>query len=70
MEDEFEQITMHVVTKGGETYARYLGTHNKFSDTLYLTNALENGGMVKVDNDTWLSLENILRITFRRDEVH
>lgn len=70
MDEDFELIRMHVVTKGGEWHCRELGMHKGFDGGLYLTRALENGGIVKVDDDLWLSLDAIASIRFTRDEVH
>lgn len=69
-DDEFEHMFMHVVTKGGESYCRDLGLHKGFSSWLYLTAANENGRMIQVDDDRWLSLDSVASIRFTRMEVH
>jgi hypothetical protein len=70
MDGETEAIYMHTVTKGGEFHTMDLGVHKGFNDTLYLTHAMENGGLIKVDDGTWLSLDCVASVRFSRFEVH
>lgn len=70
MNEEFEQIWMHIVTKGGEFHVRDLGMHKGFSGYLYLNRVQENSGILQVEDDLWLSLDSVASIKFVREEVH
>lgn len=67
-----EQVTQHVITKGGEFYSRNLGTFEVFNVHAHMgeiTN-IPPYNLIEADDDTYVAFDVIAKLWFTRTEVH
>lgn len=71
-----ERVYQHVITKGGESYTREMGVfpcdgYAAFDSYKYLSDRMQHeGGMLAVDDDRYVAMDCIARISYTRQEVH
>lgn len=67
-----EQVTQHVITKGGEFYSSDLGVFEKFNADTHMgeiTN-IPPYNLIKADEDTYVAFDVVAKLWFTRTEVH
>jgi hypothetical protein len=67
-----EQVTQHVITKGGEFYSLNLGTFDDFNVYKYMAKItnIPPFNLIDVDEDTYVAFDVITKLWFTRTEVH
>lgn len=71
-----ERVYQHVFTKSGELYSRELGVFScdgcvAFDSYKYLNDRMQHEkGLLRVDDDVYVAMDCIARISYERHEVH
>ena len=67
-----EEITQHIITKGGEFMSRRIGIMDDFNPKGYMANVtnIPPYDLIQATDDTYVSFDSVLKLWFTRTEVH
>lgn len=70
-----EQVTQHIITKGGEFYSRELTIleyNDEFDPNGYMARItnIPPYNLIQATDDTFISFDSVLKLWFTRTEVH
>ena len=67
-----EEITQHIITKGGEFMSLRIGITEDFNPKGYMSNItnIPPYVLIQATDDTYVSFDSVLKLWFTRTEVH
>lgn len=67
-----EEITQHIITKGGEFMSRRIGIVDDFDPNAYMAEItnIPPYNLIQATEDTFISFDSVLKLWFTRTEVH
>ena len=67
-----EEITQHIITKGGEFMSRRIGIMDDFNPNGYMAKItnIPPYNLIQATDDTFVSFDSVLKLWFTRSEVH